>query len=64
MIAWVLKNFQVPVMKGRIAAICRFWRACVRQDKPACERHNLIFVRIEFVFLSGSQLASALALKA
>src|SRR5438132_12978225 len=51
-------------MKDRAPAVRRFWRPCVRQDKPPGERHNLILVPVEFVFLCRSQLAPALALKA
>src|SRR6266576_1769993 len=51
MIARVLKNLQVPIMTRGIPAIRCFGRACVRQHKPAGERDDLIFVRIEFVFL-------------
>jgi hypothetical protein len=51
-------------MKVRTGAVCCFWRACVRQDKPARERHDLVFVFIEFVFLCCGQLAPAFTLKA
>jgi hypothetical protein len=62
-IAWAFKYLKVPVVKYSIAAICCFWRACIRQDKPACEGHDLVFVRIKLVFLRSSQLAPAFTLK-
>src|SRR5262245_65144578 len=53
----------MAVVKDGTRAIRRFWRACICKNKPAGQRDNLIFVRIEFAFLDRSQFTAPFTLK-